>query len=93
MDALILAQTVFYIVFSVAIFTISILLGIVAYYLIGIARHLRKVSERIDDVSEDARQHIESIVNTLEGLPFISYFFKKKNTTKKNKTEHKKKGR
>ena len=79
MDALILAQTVFYIVFSIAIFTLSLLLCIVAYYFIGIARHMRHVSERVDNASEEVRKQIEGIVKALEKLPFISYLFKKKN--------------
>ena len=81
MDALIFTQTVFYAVFALAIFMLSILLGIVAYYFIGIARHLRKVSERMDNASREAREQIEGIIETLERLPFISYFFKKKNKT------------
>lgn len=82
---MIFAQTVFYAVFSLAIFVLSILLCIVAYYFIGIAKHLRKISERVDEASKDAREHIEGIVETLEALPFISYFFKKKTKTGKRK--------
>lgn len=78
MDALILAQTVFYAVFSLAIFVLAILLCIVAYYFIGIARHLRKVSAHLDHASEEVREQIEGIIEALEKLPLISYFFKKK---------------
>lgn len=85
MDALILAQTVFYIVFSIAIFTLSILLGIVAYYFIGIAKHMRKVSERVDNASEEVREQIEGIIEALEKLPFISFLFKKKNRISRKK--------
>lgn len=85
MDALILAQTVFYIVFSIAIFTLSLLLCIVTYYFIGIARHMRHVSERVDNVSEEVRKQIESIVKALQQLPFISYLFKKKSRVQSKK--------
>lgn len=85
---LIFAETVFYAVFSLAIFVLSILLCIVAYHFIGIARHLRKITEDIDMATEEVKNRIEDIVEALSNLPLISFLFKKG-----HKKENNKKGR
>ena len=87
MDYLILAQTAFYAVFALAIFILSILFGIVVFYLIGIARHLRKIAENADEVSNEARERILEIVETLSDLPLVSMLFRKKGTSRSGKSK------
>lgn len=77
MEYLILAQTVFYAVFSFAVFVLSILLAVVIYYLIGITKHLRKITGNMDEVSEEIREKIREIVEALENLPILSFLFRK----------------
>jgi len=75
---LILAQTVFYAVFSLAILIFTIALGIVAYYLIIISRHLRKIAENLDGTSEEIKEYLHELLGSISKLPLISLLFKHK---------------
>lgn len=77
MTALIFAQTLFYLTVSLAIIVLSVLLGVVAYHFIAIAKHLRKLSTDLDQASDDVRKNIEEIVEQLSSLPLFSLLFKK----------------
>ena len=78
MEYLIIAQTAFYAVFSLAILTLSILLAAALYYLLGIAKHLRKIAENADAVSGDARDKLQELLDALTRLPIISFLFNDK---------------
>ena len=78
MEYLIIAQTAFYAVFSLAILTLSILLAAALYYLLGIAKHLRKITENADAVSGEAREKLQELLDALTRLPIISFLFNDK---------------
>lgn len=83
MDYLILAQTVFYVVFSFAIFIGSLLLAIVVFYLIKIARHLNKIAENLDSASDEVRQRLKEVIQAVSELPVVSFLFKQHKKRKK----------
>lgn len=83
MDYLILAQTVFYVVFSFAIFIGSLLLAIVVFYLIKIARHLNKIAENLDSASDEVRQRLKEVIQAASELPVVSFLFKQHKKRKK----------
>lgn len=91
MDILIFSQTLFYFVASIAIIVLGVLLAISTYNLIYITKHLRNISDRLDDATEEIRTRIEEIVEKLSSLPILSYFLKKERKYKND--THNKKGR
>ena len=76
-DYLIIAQTVFFATFSLVIIVVGILLGIVIYYLVKIARHINKISENVEHASAEIADRIEDVIEKLQALPLVSLFFKK----------------
>lgn len=76
MTALIFAQTLFYFTISLAIIALAILLGIITYHFIAIAKHLRKLSADLDQASDDVRKNIEEIMDRLSDLPLFSFLLK-----------------
>lgn len=82
MTALIFAQTLFYLTVSLAIIIFGILLGIIAYHFIAIAKHLRKLSADLDQASDDVRKNIEEIMDRLSELPLFSFLLKTGNNKK-----------
>jgi len=78
MEYLTIAQTAFYAVFSLSILTLSILLAVALYYLLGIVKHLRKIAENADAVSGDARDKLQELLDALTRLPIISFLFNEK---------------
>lgn len=83
------AQTLYYLVASFAIITLTALCMIIAYHLIHIAKNLRHISENIDDTSSDLKKRIEEVVERLSSLPILSYFLKK-NGGREARASHKK---
>lgn len=77
MDMLVFAQTLYYLVVSVAIIVLGTLFVVIAYYLISIAKHLGHISDNLDDTSGDLKKRIEEIVERLSSLPILSYFLKR----------------
>lgn len=87
MDALIFAQTIFYLVISLTIIVLGILLIAMAYYLVRIVRHIDKISNNLDEASGEVKENIKEIINKLSVLPLFSFFFK--NRPVNNKSDRK----
>jgi len=64
MSTLIISQTIFYIVSSIAIIIIGVLLVIVIYYLICILRDTRNISNDISQTYNKAKRNIKKIINS-----------------------------
>src|SRR5882672_3222002 len=77
MEALIIAQTIFYFTVSAAIIVLGALCAIVAYYLIRITKELEAMSRDWHDASDEARERINDIIDRLSDLPILSYFLRK----------------
>ncbi len=63
MSTLIISQTVFYIVSSLAIAVVAVLLGVVIYYLVGILRNARNLSEDISQTYLKTKRSVKKIIN------------------------------
>lgn len=86
MDALIFAQTVFYLTFSLLIIVLLVSAVLVSYYIVRIAKNLNKLSDDLHQASEEVRENIKEIMERLSSLPFLSFLLKKS----ENKTGSKK---
>jgi hypothetical protein len=84
MNALIFAQTVFYLVFSLLIIVTLILGVLVSYYLVRIAKNLNKLSEDLNLASEEVKENVKEIMERLSSLPFLSFLLKKSENSKLN---------
>lgn len=71
---LIIVQTIFYTVSSIAIIVIGVMLGILIYYLIGILRNTRNLSDDITHTYYKTKKSIKNIISSLS--------FRKKNEKK-----------
>ena len=69
MDTLIISQTIFYIVASIAILVVGALLVIVIYYFISILKNTRNITEDINLTYHKTKKSVKK---------FISSFTKKK---------------
>ncbi|MBI2023341.1 hypothetical protein HYT01_02130 [Candidatus Giovannonibacteria bacterium] len=76
MDILIYAQTVFYIVASIAIIVVGFMVALVAYHLVGIARSLHKIAEALSEFSEETEELLKDIIHKLMNIPILSFFLK-----------------
>ncbi len=76
--ALIFSQTLFYLVISVAIIVLGVLCSIVVLNLVKITRELERISRNVQNTSATITKQIEDAMEKLSGLPFLSYFFKKR---------------
>ncbi len=77
MGVLIFAQTLYYLVVSFAIIVLGALVTVIAYHLIYITKHLRHISDNIDDTSGEMKKRLEEIIERLSSLPILSYFLKR----------------
>ncbi|MDO8669693.1 MAG: hypothetical protein Q7K65_05380 [Candidatus Buchananbacteria bacterium] len=84
MNALIFAQTVFYLAFSLLIIVALILGGLISYYLVNIAKNLNKLSENLNEASEEVRENVKEIMDRLSSLPFFSFLLKRSESQKLN---------
>ncbi|HCY17895.1 MAG: hypothetical protein UR62_C0012G0017 [Candidatus Nomurabacteria bacterium GW2011_GWF2_35_12] len=64
MSTLIISQTIFYIVSSIAIIVVAVLLAIVIYYLICILRNTRNISDDITHTYHKTKKNIKKIINS-----------------------------
>ncbi len=87
MDALIFAQTIFYLVISLLGVVFGVLFAIMAYYLVRIAKHIDKISNNLDEASGEVKENVKEIISKLSVLPLFSLFFK--NRTGNNKSDKK----
>lgn len=74
---LIVAETIFYFTVSLAIIVIGILVAMVTYHVIHIARELEGLSRNLHNASSEAGERINDIIDRLSDVPFLSYFLKR----------------
>lgn len=63
---LLISQTIFYLVASIAIIAVGVLSGIVLYYLIGILRDTHDISQDINQTYHKAKRNIKKIINSFK---------------------------
>jgi len=64
---LIISQTIFYLVSSVAILVVGALLVIMIYYLICILRDTRNITDDINHTYHKTKKSIKKIINSITG--------------------------
>lgn len=64
---LIISQTIFYLVSSVAILVVGVLLVIMIYYLICILRDTRNITDDINHTYHKTKKSIKKIINSIIG--------------------------
>ena len=84
MSALIFAQTVFYLTFSIFIIAALILGVLISYYLVNVAKNLNKLSEDLNQASDEVKENVKEIMERLSTLPFFSFLLKKSENQKSN---------
>ncbi len=62
---LVISQTIFYLVSSVAIIAVGVLLVIVMYYLICILRDTRNITDDVSETYNKIKKNIKKIINSL----------------------------
>jgi hypothetical protein len=77
MEALIIAQTLYYFLASLVIVVLGVLVTIIAYHLIYITKHLRHISDNLDDTSDELKVRVEEVIERLSSLPILSYFLRR----------------
>lgn len=77
MQMLILSQTIFYFVISVVVVLFGVLLCVITWHMIAIAKHLHRLSNNLESVSQEVQETINGIIDVLAGLPIMSFLFKK----------------
>ena len=63
MDALVVSQTIFYMVSSIAILALGLLLSLAAYHLIRILKNTRDVSEDLSKTYAKAKRGVQKIIS------------------------------
>ncbi|MFA5936308.1 MAG: hypothetical protein WC822_00310 [Candidatus Paceibacterota bacterium] len=64
METLLISQTIFYIVASLAMLTVGVLLVIVIYYLICILRDTKNISDDVVHTYNRTKRGIKKIINS-----------------------------
>ena len=67
MDTLIIIQTVFYFLASIVMVAVGLLIIIILYYLVGIMRNTRNLSDDISKTFTKTKTHIKKIINSFSG--------------------------
>ena len=62
---LVISQTIFYIVSSIAIIVVGVMLVILVYYLICIVRNTRNISDDINHTYNKVKRNIKKIINSI----------------------------
>lgn len=86
---LIILQIIFYAVASLAIIAFFCFIAIAAYRIIKILNKLQIIAAQAQEVSGEAKQKIEEIIENLSLLPIVSFFIKKQKKSRKNKQQTK----
>ncbi|MFA4975081.1 MAG: hypothetical protein WC839_00055 [Candidatus Paceibacterota bacterium] len=63
---LIISQTIFYIVASVAMIVVLVMFVIVIYYFIGILKNTRSISDDIVNTYTKTKKNIKKIINSIK---------------------------
>jgi len=64
METLLISQTIFYIVASLAMLTVGVLLVVVIYYLICILRDTKNISDDVVHTYNRTKRGIKKIINS-----------------------------
>lgn len=64
MDLLLVSQTVFYIVSSLAIIVVGVLIVIMIYYLIAILRNTKNITDDINHTYNKTKKSVKNIINS-----------------------------
>ena len=91
MDINIFAQTLFYLVASIAIIVVGALLAVILYHLIRTVKNVEIFTNKLNDASDEIKAKIHQILERLAALPVISTIAEK--FMGKKATTHHKKGR
>ena len=67
MDTLIVSQSIFYIVSSIAIIALGVFLSIAIYQLIRILKNTREVSEDVVAVYHKTKKKVKNVINLIKG--------------------------
>ncbi len=78
MNVLIIAQTIFYFVISLAILFAGVTFGIIIFHIIHIAKSLREISLNISNASHDVKEKLEEVLEKFSFWSLASLFFKKR---------------
>jgi len=65
MSTLTIIQTIFYLLSSIAILAVGIMVVIVLYYLLGILRNTKHVSDDLTETYTRTKRHIKKIINSV----------------------------
>jgi hypothetical protein len=87
MELLIIAQTLFYFTVSLAIIISGILFLYILLQLISVMRHLEHISNNLQYTTGELKEKISDILDQLERIPFLAYFFKKKKKVHKTASQ------
>jgi len=74
MDILYVAQTTFYLTFSLVVIAVGILFILITYNFLRLIRYLRHISRNLENASEEVRRNITEIIERLSKLPIFSAF-------------------
>ncbi len=92
MDINTFAQTLFYLVSSVAILVVGGFLAVILYHLVRTVKNLEVFSNKLNTASDEIKEKVQMILEKLANLPIISLIAEKllkKNTHKKGRTNNK----
>ena len=78
MATLVFSQILFYFSVSITVIILGLMMGVVVYRVIKIAKSLQQISENIEDASDDLGERLEDVLHNLSTLPILSFFFKNK---------------
>ncbi|MDP2741264.1 MAG: hypothetical protein Q8O66_01070 [bacterium] len=82
MTTLILSQIIFNFVASIAIITISVLIGIIAFDIIKFTKSIKNFFNNLNEKSNELYKNLDNFFAGISTLPFISGLFKKKRKSK-----------
>ena len=80
--ALIISQTIFYSIVSLAIIAMAILFSIIAYHLARLSKELEAITSDIRNFTDDTQKRISDIIERLSELPILSFFLKSRKKRK-----------
>jgi len=90
MDTLVHAD-IFFFITSIAVIIFVFLISLVVYYVIGILRNLRDISNTLKRGVDNAEENIEEIYNTIEDSSIFRFIFGRRKKSFNRKQEKSKK--
>lgn len=74
----IISQTVFYFTVSIAIIVVGIIFSLIMYHVMKIVREIEVMVKNLHNVTDEALERIDEMIERLSALPLLSLFLKKK---------------